>query len=243
MAFRRGFRRRKPTVNWLPTLGQGDNSANLVIIGALGVDPTGVISTTVHSLIPDYPAEAITGTTPQTLADFQGSGYRLRRIVGKFNCASSQNLGGDPTIYVPSTMVCAGLIILRVDDNTGAPLRSVTPSDYSPLGLENVRDPWIWRRSWTLSNSFAFGGTTNAAEVEFPRTNAEYGSAWDGPHIDQKTARRVGLEERLFLVISTQNVERSPRAANTAGLIYYNYEARYVSSPLRVSGNKRNASR
>lgn len=244
MAFRRGFRR-KPKINWLPTLGQGANSANLVLVGSLGVDPAGALSTAVHALIPDYPAEALVfGGAPQSLADFQSSGYRLRRVVGKFNCASAQNQGdGQVTIYPPITMVAAGLIVLRVDDQTGAPLRAVTPIDYSPLGLENVRDPWIWRRTWCVSNSFAFGNATAAPEVEFPRTNAEYGSAWDGPHIDQKTARRVALEERLFLVVSTQNVERDPKAAVTAGLVYYNYEARYVTSPLVVSGNRRNASR
>lgn len=241
MAFR--GKRRRPSVAWLPLLGQGGQSSFSFIATTMGVDPTFALSTSIHSLVPDYPAEAGVATQLQSLADFQESGYRLRRIVGKFNVATDQRLGVEGvTIYPEIVLVGAGLIILRVDPINGAPLMAATPGYYSPLAINNARDPWIWRRTWVLSNDLADGGVVNTAASEFPRANAEYGSAWDGPHIDQKTARRVSAEERLFLVVSNQ-VPDIGITPNTASTIRYVYEARYLTSPLRVMGNKRNASR
>lgn len=243
MAFRR--RRGKPSVAWLPVLGQNDGSTDLWLRDALVVNPglgAANISTNLHSLVPDYPAEAAQVGAIETMADYQGSGYRLRRIVGKFFCGIDPDIGdGQATIYPEAALVAAGLIILRVDTATGAPLQAATPLQYSPLGRDNVRDPWIWRRSWLLGNSFAYNGSGGSSYIEFPFTTADYGSAYDGPHIDQKTARRVALEERLILCISAVNV--GGLAATTAGRIRYVYDARYLTSPLRVSGNRRNASR
>lgn len=242
MAFRR---RRKPTVSWLPNLGQGPSSLNLDLTGSVTVSATPfTISTSLHAVVPDYPAEAIraaAGGGIPTISDFEGSGYRLRRIVGKFYCAADQIIGGAQDTRPTTALVGAGLIILRVRESDGAPLRAATPNDYSPLGLDNVRDPWIWRRTWLLSNEFGGGGQTPTLGLAyFPFTNVEYGSAWDGPHIDQKTARRVSAEERLFLVVSAVN---PANAADADGGVRYVYEARYLTSPLKVMGNRRNASR
>lgn len=237
------FRRRKPAVAWLPLIGQGDQSGFSYIASTIGVATGGALSTTIHSLVTDVPAEAAQTVQVQSLADYQESGYRLRRIVGKLYCSYEQSVGTEGvTIYPEACLVGAGLIILRVDPTNGAPLMAATPSYYSPLALNNTRDPWIWRRTWLLSNDFADEGVVRSAMEEFPRTNAEYGSAYDGPHIDQKTARRVSTEERLFLIVST-SAPQNGLVDNTAGLLRYVYEARYLSSPLRVMGNRRNASR
>jgi len=245
VAIRRSFRRRKPTVAWLPVLGQGSGSTNLWLEGLITVLPGGGatnISTTIHALVVDYPAEAVQTAQVETLADYQGSGYRLRRIVGKFNCGLDQPVGDGQTSYPNAVLVGAGLIVLRVDSATGAPLRAATPGDYSPLARDNVRDPWIWRRTWLLGADLASTPTTTAGGF-FPETNSYYGSAADGPHIDQKTARRIGAEERLILAVSTVYLNELSGAATTANTVRYCYEARYLTSPLRVNGNKRNASR
>lgn len=245
MAFRRGFRR-KPTVAWLPVLGQGDNSENYWIQSSIGVSPAGGtagIGTTIHSLLPDYPAESVQNAQVESLADYQQSGYRLRRVVGKFYCALTNSVGTEGvTIYPEAALVAAGLIVLRVDSTNGAPLQAATPLNYSPLARDNVRDPWIWRRTWLLGNDFADGGQVHTAMGLFPYANTDFGSAWDGPHIDQRTARRVSAEERLFLVVSTV-YPGGGITPNTAGNVRYVYEARYLTSPLRVMGNRRNASR
>lgn len=242
MAFRRGFRRRKPTVAWLPLLGQGANSGDSFITSSIGVN-TSTIATTIHSLLPDYPAESVQNVQVESLADYQASGYRLHRVVGKFFACMDQRQSVDQTIYPAWALLAAGLMVLRVDATNGAPLQAATPLNYSPLNRDNTRDPWIWRRSWLLSDSFAnIGANIDIGTQEFPRTNAEYGSAWDGPHIDQKTNRRVSAEERLFLIVSTVWPNNGVQPTQ-AGQIRYVYEARYLSSPMRVMGNRRNASR
>lgn len=237
------FRKRKPTVAWLPLLGQGQGSNRSYIADGLAIAFNGDIVTAVHSLVPDYPAESVQNVQVESLADYQESGYRLRRVVGKIYVAANQYVGDGQNTYPTNALVGAGLIVLRVDATTGAPLRAATPSYYSPLDRDNTRDPWIWRRTWLVSNSFAVPpGVSVSGNLEFPRTNAEYGSAWDGPHIDQKTARKVSAEERLFLVISTQWPQFGTPGTQDGGVVY-TYEARYLTSPLRVMGNRHNASR
>lgn len=239
----RGFRRRKPQVAWLPVLGQGQDSSFSYIASSMGIAASGVVSTSIHSLVPDYPAESVQTVQAESLADYQESGYRLRRVVGKFFCSMDNSIGVEGvTIYPEGALIAAGLIVLKVDSTNGAPLMAATPSHYSPLARDNVRDPWIWRRTWVLGNDFADGGQVHTGVGLFPYTNADYGSAWDGPHIDQKTARRVSAEERLFLVVSNSALQNG-LAPNTAGVLRYAYEARYLTSPLRVMGNRRNASR
>lgn len=241
MAFR--SRRRKASVAWLPLLGQGGNSDEAFIGSTLTVTSGGTISTTVHSLIPDYPAEAVraAGQIP-TLSDFEGSGYRLRRIVGKFNVGLDNTIGTDQNPRPECCLVAAGFIVLRVDEFNGAPLAAATPIQYSPLGLDNARDPWIWRRTWLLGSDLAAGGIVYTAAGLFPSTNAEYGSAMDGPHIDAKTARRVSAEERLFLVVSTQ-YPGIGLAPTVNGIVRYVSEFRVLATPIKVMGNRRNASR
>jgi len=241
MAFR--GRRRRAAVAWLPVLGQNDGSTDSWIEGSITVQNTvgaAGISTTLHALTVDYPAEAVQTAQVESLSDYQGSGYRLRRIVGKFYCAMDPDVGDAQTVFPQGALVAAGLIVLRVDSSTGAPLQAATPGVYSPLARDNVRDPWIWRRTWVLSDPFGSQPVTVATAL-WPQANSEYGSAWDGPHIDQKTARRISSEERLILAIST--VPLRGITPTTAGRVRYTYEARYLTSPLRVMGNRRNASR
>lgn len=241
-------RRRKPAVMWLPNASHNVTNDQGWIESSNNVGPTagpGGINTVIQSLTLDYPADAVRAGAgqPLTLADWQGSGYRLRRIVGKFFCGIDQDVGnGQATTYPEAALVGAGLIILRVDSTSGAPLNA-TANDYSPLDLEAAQDPWIWRRTWLLSNfqGYAGGGGAHTAYGYYPYTNAEYGSVKDGPHVDQKTARRVSDEERLFLVVSTAAV--NSLAANTAGTVRWLFEYRLLASPLKLMGNRRNASR
>jgi len=105
-------------------------------------------------MLPDYPAEAIrqAGDLP-SLADFEGSAYRLRRIVGKLFIGLDQTITQAPDSRPKNALIGAGFIILKVDENTGAPINP-TANSYSPLDNNNLRDPWIWRRTWMLTNDF-----------------------------------------------------------------------------------------
>lgn len=237
------MRRRRTGVSWLPHIGQGAASLQQWLTGTISAPAavgTAGIVTTIHALIPDFPAEAVATAQPQTLADYTQSGYRLRRIVGKFFAARDQQVptGQPPQIPPLWTLLGVGFIILRVDSGTGSPL-AASAGNYSPLLLGNERDPWIWRRTWMLSNRFA-DPTAASAELEFPSCTPDYGSIQDGPHIDAKSVRRVGPEERLFMVVSTAHP--GDVATDVDGYIRYTLDYRVLGNPIKMT-NRRNASR
>lgn len=234
------FRRRKPTVAWLPHVTHNEQTPAVGWWdGAFTVPNTvDTTSTQIFSLVPDYPAEAVRATTElPSLADFEGSGYRLRRIVGKLFAGIEQVVPQGADTNPPVALLGAGIIVLKVEESTGAPLVT-TANHYSPLDNDSTSDPWIWRRTWLLGNDFGLGATQSI--ISLPRWTTEYGSASDGPHIDQKTARRIAKEERLFFVLSCAN----PFITTTQnGSGYFLLDYRILASPIKVMGNRRNASR
>lgn len=184
----------------------------------------------------DYPVEeeVVAGQGIPSLADWAGSAWRLRRIVGKLFC-SAVDLQGQGVKEI--LKVAAGFIVLRVNEDDGTPIKN--PIEYDPGSVGGIRDPWIWRRTWMLQT----GGTGQEADIgwlsQAPVTNMEYGSVADGPHIDQKTNRIVSLEERLFLVISARRTQEviDHQCAVDAVLDY-----RLLGSRMNAT-NRRNASR
>lgn len=234
------FRKRRPSVAWLPHVAHDQSGTRSFWYDTQAVGFTAAtITTSIYSLVPDYPAEAIraAGTLP-SLADFEGSGYRLRRIVGKFFVGMSNAQPATGTSPI-ACMVSAGFIVLRVEEQTGAPLVA-TANQYSPLDLDATRDPWIWRRNWILQNDFSGYSAAIQGDWQFPRSNCDYGSVQDGPHIDAKTARRIGPEERLFFVVSNETLGST---SDDSGSIRYALDYRILASPIKVMGNRRNASR
>lgn len=247
MAFRRGFRRKRKRVLWLPNevpQTEGQPRVNFVNgnINVLAV--LGGINTVIHALTVDYPAEAIqaAGPQPPTVADYTRSGYRLERIVGKFHCGMSQLLGdGQVTFFPTSCLLALGFIVLRVDELTGAPLRAATPDQYSPLVDNNERDPFLWRRTWLLANDVGIPLATAVDPLSNgPRANSDYGSTWDGPHIDTSSRRIIRDEERLFAVVSTANTSKVTGSGPCR--VDYLLDYRMLVTPA-MGGNRRNASR
>lgn len=226
----------------MPHVAPDGNEAKGWWDGSIGVLPTvgppGV--TQVIALTLDYPMEAARASQIISLSDAVDDGYRLRRIVGKCFVSLAQNIGDAQTTFPTGVLVSAGFIVLRVDEQTGAPLRLANLNAYDPLELDNTSDPWVWRRTWMLSNPLGATSGVTVGAAQFPRANTDYGSASDGPHIDQATARRVSKEERLFFVISAHNVGD---ASTSAGDLRWWLDFRILSSPMKIMGNKRNASR
>lgn len=252
-------RRSKPRVVWLPTTNtfsvdagatSGWNLASVPFsIGASG--DAGVIE--VPIVMDGNTSDPLDPTS--SLADIESSGYRLRRIVGKLYCFVAQG------ITVSQEIICgisAGFIIRRVDGSTGGSLAvaasAATNFDLiDPAKIDNTMDPWIWRRDWLLSCGPSFvgeeadpptigtdsliagrGGGANFGKF-YPGGNAE------GPHVDQKTARIVGPEERLFLDVSATTIIGLNASANSSLVIIYNF--RVLASMRSNIGNRRNASR
>lgn len=221
------------TTGWLGTINGGPNQAALEISGS---------ATTVNVEIP----VVIDAPRPETesLSDIEDSGYRLRRIVGKIFCLGDTL---DQTSDIIVIGIIAGLIVRRTDQ-LGVSLASqvgLNQNSCSPSERENWQDPWIWRRSWVLANPSLFTSVAAGLPDNIAWTNFMHGpSAADGPHIDQKTARIIGPEERLFLNLSATVLlgGGDPQNDETNRTLVFT-ELRVLASMRTSSGNRRNASR
>jgi len=251
---RRFARRRKPLVQWLPVFGDGGNETNEAAVGirtsiTLSGNPDDTRVDAV-GLTFDYTDSAETaqaaGDDNRTLRDLvSGSAYRLRRIVGKCFAAWTPNTE-DSAINRPQVIdFAAGFIVVKTDDN-GNPYTDF--EEVHPLSQDSADDPWIWRRRWFLRCSIPGTNTTLPGQFwgqSFPGSTAGYGSVADGPHIDQKTARVVGRQERLFFV----QAARTYRAFGSGsfaepGALDTFLDYRLLGSLMSTTtGNRRNASR
>lgn len=180
----------------------------------------------------------------QTLSDLEGSAYRLRRIVGKVYIQPAQ-IAAVTAQESTSFIVVAGIIVLRVD--TAGNILSGNNNTYDPGSLDSTRDPWVWRRSWLLSNVVGIGALNTAAPdsrpLIFPESNiqAYAGGVMDGPHVDAKTARVISDEERLFFTVSAVGLDGETQGLQTVLAVFG--EFRVLASMRKSSGNRRNASR
>jgi len=254
-------RKRKARVVWLPQdlgnrLGQAPASATLGSQSATGIavltaNPLGAVTQTQEfAIVKDFggPANNQGTADPEaSLADIEDSGYRLRRIVGKIGVSVLQGnaaAAGDGSIF----HVTAGFIIRRIQ--TASPGQSTallassvgTQDQIDVASLDNTMDPWIWRRSWDLADTSAAALALDPNVVSFPPSNYKYGSGiFDGPHVDAKTARVVGPEERLFLDITCEGVNGNGQGNPGAVLVLF--DLRVLASMRTSVGNRRNASR
>lgn len=249
MAFRRGFRRRKQALQWMPPIGletTGDPPLNEYPNWAAGQYdctlqvPGRDFVTVTQALTWDYPTEeqVVLNSGLPSLADWEASAWRLRRIVGKIFVGV--NLAGD----APAVLVSVGFIVLKVNTDDGTPLKAggVEIINYNPLTVGANRDPWIWRRTWLLGHGAGINtGQLGGAGVEgLPAHNAMCGSVADGPHIDAKTNRRIGPEERLFMCLGAGNFCNPAEQNNNQ--LYWMLDYRLLGSTMKAS-NRRNASR
>lgn len=186
----------------------------------------------------------LVATQGATLADLEQSGYRLRRIVGKLGFSAIQDNAIDPN-GATTWHITAGFIIRRVNqdgNSTASGNSGPTGEQTSPSNLNNIADPWIWRRSWDLANRSDNALLVDPNAVSFRESNYLYGGgSYDGPHVDAKTARVVGPEERLFLTVSIEGINGN--AQSPPGAVLLIGDIRVLASMRSNSGNRRNASR
>lgn len=246
------MRRRKAKVVWLPTT----NAFSADQGGALANTTTWQLTTQslFGTITGDHEAFEIPVTLDgsqsdplnptSSLADIENSGYRLRRIVGKVYILIAQTTN-DATTAVYG--VTAGFMVRRTGQGGIASLASLAPAVAGEVGAElnpglidNSMDPWIWRRSWLLADNGT--NSTNPFDVtQLPANNygAQYPGPLEGPHVDQKTARIVGPEERLFLDVGVTTILPSN---NITSLVLIT-DLRVLASMRTNIGNRRNASR
>jgi len=255
------MRRRKPKVVWLPTTNtfSVDNNAsstwslaNVAITGADAATGGSGGQIEVPIVMDGIASDPLNPNS--SLADIESSGYRLRRIVGKVYCFIAQTLNNTLTQNVEDIWgVTAGFMVRRVNPQTGGSLAALSGGppfvEIDPAQIDNSMDPWIWRRSWLLSNYISDSfGVPLTASIQSTLVHAGGGSNYgrgypggnaEGPHVDQKTARIVGPEERLFLDVSAMPILTT--GVDTSLVIIY--DIRVLASMRSNIGNRRNASR
>jgi len=255
MAYRR---RRRFKGTWLPNLGSIDNdtaeSAGRILgltVPAGGGPVAGIVP-----LLFDSPTEPALFPNDTNLGDFVGNEYVIRRIVGKcFVEFFDAYIGGEPEGFTTAVEVTAGLFVARAgDDNDGSgqdlPIGGLASiiGNYRPDGLNTIREPWIWRRQWILGNpGLQLHGIHTADSVtpetvsawQWPSSNVKYGSVLDGPHVDAKTRRRIGNDERLWWVVEARNYPFGRVTTDSAAVVRAKLDYR-VFGALRRARNSGN---
>jgi len=201
-------RRKRAKYTWMPTLGgvstSGDTSRGTAAFGQIiDVDSdTAVRNGFVTSLVPDETFQPDAAQTEQvSLRDFtEGQDWFLKRIVGKVWVGVAQSIPSvQDQVSWRNCWVTAAFFVAKAKD-TNPEVPDLDFDEYDPQESQNVRQPWIWRRSWLLTD---FGVTPNThRQYSYPSSNTlNTGSGqMDGPHVDAKTARRIRREERLWFV-------------------------------------------
>lgn len=216
-------RKRRTKYLWLPPTGttggtiDTDDGWNGVDFGSFGPGLGGTTTMLVRPLILDESSEE---QVDRNITGAAQTDYFLKRLVGKW-WINRQQLANDSG---PATYVGAGIFVAKANDPdsnlsinqpiginvaAGATVSFLTSNDqanailtYSPLAADAITSPWIWRRTWILSNAVS---TTASPNNAFPRSTSECHSVADGPHMDAKTARRIRDGERLWAVIALKN--------------------------------------
>lgn len=235
MAGRR-VRRRRGT--WLPNLGTvqpgvtGRENADASRSVFLTVRGDGGISQIIIPITFDAPVEqddaAVTTGTP--LGFFLNNDYFLERIVGNIFVAMRQRDNTQAGEITPGGVYCgAALFAARSEDEVideDSPIGSSVStqaelSSYCPLNDINIREPWIWRRTWLLGNgqSNTFGVQDNEFTSSLPANNvfAYSGGSMNGPFIDAHTKRLIKSDNRLWWVLAARSFpinEESDAAQN-----------------------------
>lgn len=255
MRFRK---RRKPRVVWLPTPGTiissqvtpGEQYGGNFFIGNLPLganhNPTIEFPLVLDSPDPTGATGTLAAWQAQSLQVAQDIGYRLRRIVGKIHVGAGPDLTPPPGGTRSNFICCtAAIIVRRVDDNGNS---VVGPNGISTQATQNWQDPWVWRRTWLIGTGvFAAAGNVHNSGDLWPRNNVTGvgGGNADAAHVDQKTARRVGPEERLFLnvsFISGLQLDGQDELEEFVN-VQIHHDLRVLATLSQNAGNRRNASR
>lgn len=257
------MRRRKPRVVWLPPTNIFSTDTGFTTWSRASVTFSAAVAGNRGNievpLVQDGIGSDVLDPT-STIADIENSGYRLRRICGMLYVFMSQPTpdAGSGAVRGPTGLfgISCGLMVRRTDSATGGSLAAAADPTFdsiSPDAVRNSMDPWIWKRDFLLNDGFAVDPIipgnvsptdlmlqTFATDGPWP-TNAR-APLHEGPYIDQKTARIIGQEERLFLDVSANTINIGGDSNGNAVLSII-YTLRVLGSMRTNIGNRRNATR
>lgn len=243
-------RKRRARYSWFPALGTPDDDEILpsgenwsFVNGDLFANDTLARDLIVTALTFDYPVEVEEGlATVPSLADFQGSEYQLERIVGKLHAKLRPGPIQSGLAGAQFALFSAGLIVLRVEEQTGAPLRSDL-EEYTTLTASNISDPWIWRRTWVLGSDDVItqSAIPFVRPTGLPKSTAEFGDIESGPHVDARSVRRVRREERVFLVTDLVQLDLFLNPSKSTGAsgvhVDYLFDYRILGKLVKASAH------
>jgi len=151
----------------------------------------------VVAVVPDFTfihSEATQGRQA-TLADrTSGNSWFLDSIVGQCHI-KAYDFSPDEGQW-NYLQVTAGFFVARSQDGDDGSIDLFT-EEFDPMNVDNIQNPWIWRRTWILSNPAG----TGVMRDDFPIANSEMGDL-SGPAIHTKSKRIIRREHRLWFVIS-----------------------------------------
>lgn len=239
--------RRRTKYSWVQPIGTsfspGDdvacNHRFLTVAAGANFDQqtSGFLPTLIQPVVLDEPVDQVSVTENRTirLADQLGSDYILRRIVGKIGVFPQILSSGPPTLLTPETLIVGvGFFVARADQTSPAEPIGTQGTDaatqverfmsYSPLATAAIKEPWIWRRTWILRNP---GNNPTNFQTGLDSSLAG-GSVVDGPHIDAKTVRRIGQDDRLFIAASFASLDDLLTNETTDYSVSVVYDCRYL---------------
>lgn len=263
--FRRRFKRKG---TWLPprgsffstlnsTVGQQNNYIQFVndnVTVSPNATPTNIFALPLLVDSPDPTlgenATAFSDYQTQTLAAEQSFGYLLNRIVGSLHIAVAPTVITENVKTPAVVAVTAGLMVRRVDEESpGSAAVGAVGTD--PASLENIQDPWLWRRLWLLSPLGA--STFSTDDLARPFANGVYNAsndfgtgAYNNCSVDVKSKRRVTKELRLFLDFTIRTIGWVPGVpSGDLGQVSFMgvFDYRCYGSIIPTQGNRRNATR
>lgn len=175
-------------------------------------------------------------------------GLFISRLVGSIFLSRNQATTGNNE---PQTaIVAAGLFVAPQSGENevvpaGVAISTFDTSDaagaamwrqYSPLAAQAQNQPWMWRRTWVLSNN----GLQNNNDFAYPSCNAYYGSLREGTNVDIKSKRFIPPGTSLYVILATVPMEFEGGEGASDGIIqcFLNLRAYgNLTSSRRKGGN------
>jgi len=208
-------RRRRNRSTWFPLLpfneadgfvNAQDTTYDVRFLAPVAAGDPNVIAV---PIIPDTSYEPSDATaTDATLRDYvEGQTCIIQRCVGKVVWSVQQFPPGAEERTPNTVIACTALAVLGVDNDSGNQGSPELPStEWDPLAAANAHKPYLWRRTWVLSNNLAIPDTS-AGQYNDPASNEFFPGLGDGPHLDTKGTRRaIRRDERLFAIHSCRAI-------------------------------------
>jgi len=187
--------RRTTRGRWFPTAQAGTS----LFVGANSLTTSNMQFTPIIAEGLDEPANVdnLQTSTPGIFPGLLGltvtNSYLIKRIIGSLFVGATRDT---TALGVTGVLAFAGIFVERVSKDG----QILNAPAWDGLNDDSAQKSWMWRRTWQL-------GSWNRAPgqwFDFPSSNASYGSMREGTHVDVKSKRRVGYEERLWLGVGAR---------------------------------------